>query len=275
MRIRNGLLVLSLVACAGDPVAPRGVLVPDAIDASAIKYGELDGNGHPYVGIMVAKDAAGTPIWRCTGTQMSPTIFLTAGHCTEAPAVSAEIWFDADITSGRPGNGYPFTGQARGATFTHPQFNPNAFYRFDLGVVVLSAPVAMPVYGALPALEVLEGMARARGTKNVDFTTVGYGLQFTNPVFTSARVERRVATPHLVQINTAITGDYSIELSNNASTGGICQGDSGGPNFIGSSNVVGGVTSYGRNQTCSGTGGVYRVDKADDLNWLATFGLVP
>ena len=32
----------------------------------------------------------------------------------------------------------------------------------------------------------------------------------------------------------------------------------------------GGVTSYGINGNCAGTGGVYRVDRADDLNWLTS-----
>jgi secreted trypsin-like serine protease len=57
-------------------------------------------------------------------------------------------------------------------------------------------------------------------------------------------------------------------LSNNAYTGGTCFGDSGGPNFIGDTNVIAGVTSFGLNGNCAGTGGVYRVDQADDLNWL-------
>jgi len=39
--------------------------------------------------------------------------------------------------------------------------------------------------------------------------------------------------------------------------------------------VIAGVTSYARNGNCAGTGGVYRVDRVDDLNWLATFGLYP
>lgn len=44
--------------------------------------------------------------------------------------------------------------------------------------------------------------------------------------------------------------------------------------FIGKSNVIGGVTSYGKNGNCAGTGGVYRVDRADDLGWLYdTFGV--
>ncbi len=32
------------------------------IPAGAITSGELDGNGHPYVGLMVAQDKAGNPL---------------------------------------------------------------------------------------------------------------------------------------------------------------------------------------------------------------------
>jgi secreted trypsin-like serine protease len=106
---------------------------------------------------------------------------------------------------------------------------------------------------------------------------VGYGLQQSFPDQASflehnERV-RMVAHPHLLQINTGFTGDGSLLLSNNANTGGTCFGDSGGPNFIGSSNVVGGVTSFGINGNCAGTGGVYRIDRSDDLDWLTTFGI--
>ena len=77
-----------------------------------------------------------------------------------------------------------------------------------------------------------------------------------------------VAHPKLNQINGGIVGDFSLLLSNNAHTGGTCFGDSGGPNFIGDSNVIAGVTSFGLNGNCAGTGGVYRVDREDDLDWL-------
>jgi len=239
--------------------------------AWAVKYGAPDGNGHPYVGLMVAQDANGDPLWRCSGTLLSSTLFLTAGHCTESPAAHVEIWFDADVDAGRPGNGYPFTGDVGGTPHTHPSYNPNAFFLFDLGVVVLDSPMVMSQYGALPALDVLDSLATERGRQDVGFTAVGYGLQFINPVFVESARVRMVATPDLIQINTGFTGDFSVLLTNNHSTGGTCFGDSGGPNFIGSSNVVGGVTSFGINGNCAGTGGVYRVDRADDLNWLGTF----
>jgi secreted trypsin-like serine protease len=242
--------------------------------AGAVTDGALDGNGHPYVGLMVAQDAKGKPLWRCSGTLLSSTLFLTAGHCTEAPAAQAEIWFDADVESGVPGNGYPYKGDVGGTTYTHPQYNPNAFYLYDLGVVVLKKPMKMEKYGSLPRLDQLDSLKPSASTI---FTAVGYGLQQSFPDAASWKEHnqkvRMVATPHLLQINSGFTGDFSLLLSNNTATGGTCFGDSGGPNFVGNSSVVGGVTSYGLNSTCAGTGGVYRVDRADDLNWLySTFG---
>ena len=59
----------------------------------AITNGRPDEGRHPYVGLMVALDSAGIPLWRCSGSLISPTVFLTAGHCTEPPAAHIEIWF--------------------------------------------------------------------------------------------------------------------------------------------------------------------------------------
>jgi secreted trypsin-like serine protease len=240
--------------------------------AGAITDGQLDGNGHPYVGLMVAQDASGNPLWRCSGTLLSSRLFVTAGHCTEAPAAKAQIWFAADVDAGRPGNGYPFTGEVGGKTYTHPDYNPNAFYLRDLGVVVLDTAMSMSTYGKLPAVDQLESLNTKRGRQDTSFTAVGYGLQksFPDPASWKDQAQRirMVATPHLLQIDTGFVGDFSLLLSNNANTGGTCFGDSGGPNFIGSSNVLGGVTSYGINGNCAGTGGVYRLDRSWNLNWL-------
>ena len=241
----------------------------------AVTDGEPDAGRHPYVGLMVAQDATGAPLWRCSGTLLSATVFLTAGHCTEAPAAHVEIWFQEDVESGIPGNGYPFTGNVGGTPHTHPSYNPDAFFLFDAGVVVLDSPMPMAVYGKLPQLNVLDKLESKRGQQDVTFTAVGYGLQESFPdqasfLENNVRV-RMLARPHLIQINTGFTGDFSMLLSNNHATGGTCFGDSGGPNFIDDTNVVAGVTSFGLNGNCAGTGGVYRIDRADDLNFLAGF----
>lgn len=243
---------------------------------AAVTDGEPDGNGHPYVGLMVAQDAAGNPLWRCSGTLLSPTVFLTAGHCTDG-AARVEIWFDADQAT-IDSKGYPFTGDVGGTPHTHPDYPNGSFVLRDVGVVVLDEPFASPnsVYGALPGLNQLDALATRRGQQDTTFTAVGYGLQKSFPDAASwqnsAVRTRMVAHPRLIQINTpGFTGDFSLLLSNNAHTGGTCFGDSGGPNFIGNSNVIGGVTSFGINGNCAGTGGVFRMDREWALDWVDSF----
>jgi len=78
-----------------------------------------------------------------------------------------------------------------------------------------------------------------------------------------------VANPHLIMSNVpGFTGDFSLLLSNNANTGGTCFGDSGGPNFLYGTNIVAGVTSFGINSTCAGTGGVFRMDRENVLDFV-------
>jgi secreted trypsin-like serine protease len=240
--------------------------------ASAITDGELDGDGHPHVGILVF-DFGGGPAWRCSGTLISPTVMLTAGHCTDG-AEGGRVWFDA-LEADVLAKGYPFGGAGAiefADIYTSPDYNPSAFFLNDVGVVILSVPVVLDEYGVLPEAGQLNQLKTRRGKQNQTFTAVGYGLQRINPVFIESERSRYVATPRLIQINTpGFTGDFSLLLSNNHSTGGTCFGDSGGPNFIGDSNVVGGVTSFGINGNCAGTGGVYRMDREHDIEWVSGF----
>ena len=241
----------------------------------AVTDGELDGDDHPYVGLLIF-DVGGGPAYRCSGTLLSPTVMLTAGHCTDG-AEGGRVWFDAtqdEINA----KGYPFGGSGAiefAAIETHPLFPTAPFFVHDAGIVLLSKPVYLDEYGTLPDVDQLDKLKTRRGEQNQMFTAVGYGLQAINPVFVEAERTRMVAHPHLVQINVpGFTGDFSLLLSNNHSTGGTCFGDSGGPNFVGTSNVIGGVTSFGLNGNCAGTGGVFRVDRQNVLDfinvWLAT-----
>jgi hypothetical protein len=258
----------SLIATLVATIALLGVM---ALPAGAITNGELDGDGHPHVGLMVAF-VGETPVWRCSGTLLSPTVYLTAGHCTDG-ATKVEVWFDSDEATIRS-KGYPFGGpgqSVRGTPYTHPDYDPAAFFLRDVGVVVLDEPVFTATYGVLPGLNQFDALKTRRGLQETWFTAVGYGLQRINPVFVEADLNRRVAYPHLVQINVpGLTGDFSLLLSNNAATGGTCYGDSGGPNFLGSSNVIAAVTSYGFTD-CVGTGGVFRMDRDYSRDWVMSF----
>lgn len=259
----------ALSACGADLSA---AVLDDAGITTSITYGELDGDRHPMVGLMVAQNASGNPLWLCSGTLLSPNVFLTAGHCTYG-ATSAQIWFDA-TEAGIRAKGFPVAAvpDASGTTYTPLDYNPDAFFLFDVGVVVLDEPYDLAEYAELPEQDELDALAKRRGRQDTTFTAVGYGLQRINPVFVESRLDRMLATPRLVQINApGFTGDFSLLLSNNASTGGTCFGDSGGPNFLGDGLIVAGVTSFGINGNCAGTGGVYRMDRAAPLEWVQDF----
>src|SRR5688572_9219097 len=101
-----------------------------ATPALAIVGGQPDGNGHPYVGALDVQ-LTGRRI-PCTGTLISPTVFLTAGHCTRffdaAGLTEAGVTFDP-----------VFSDQATfytGTVYTNPGFTQAQNNLGDFGVIV-------------------------------------------------------------------------------------------------------------------------------------------
>lgn len=247
--------------------------------ASAITNGELDGEDHPQV-VLILMEVDGAPAFRCSGTMIAPTYVLTAGHCTsnypDGDFSGMRIFTESDVENGD--NGYPFAGNntieaVRWAA--HPNYEDAPFFVNDVGMIELEAPGLVledEFYAELPPVDYLDQFKTKRGKNKAWFTSVGYGLQRINPVFVESERIRMVANPRLIQINTpGFTGDFSLLLSNNHSTGGTCFGDSGGPNFLHDTNVVAGVTSFGVNGNCAGTGGVFRTDRQNVQDFVYGF----
>ena len=256
------------------------MLLTMIVPVSAITNGELDGDAHPHV-VLLIMDVGGEPEWRCSATLLSPTVVLTAGHCTsnypDDPFTGMRVFTESDVENGS--NNYPYAGPnsvEAVAWYAHPLYEAGPWYAHDVGVVILTEPIYVGTYGVLPELDQLDAMKTRRGKQETTFTAVGYGLQRINPVFVESEKVRMYSEPHLVQINSpGMTGDFSLLLSNNHSTGGTCFGDSGGPNFLGSgasaTNIVAAVTSFGLNGNCAGTGGVFRMDRQDVLGFVQPF----
>ena len=252
--------------------------------AEAVTFGAPDGNAHPFVANLLFRTETG--LWSCSGTLMSPTVVLTAGHCTSEggkPNLKTWVTFAPVINippSGCMGNVNCFNtymdnlaGWTSGTAHPHPGYNDYATWpaTYDIGVIVLDEPVTMPTYGALPPLGLLEKLSPKAKT----FTVVGYGQQGDIPAFYSNIWERYVGTVKLVEVNSTFNGGMSAKYTSNAGIGGgTCYGDSGGPVFHGSSNVVASVVSFGITP-CIGTSYEFRTDTAIAQDFLAGFGITP
>ena len=236
--------------------------------AGAIINGEPDGNRHPYVVGLGFFNPDGTPGAFCTGTIVSPTVVVTAGHCTfRSP--QAVVWNSPRAAAGPP--------QSVGIPVTHPDFNPELTTpnTGDLGVVRLLVPINLAQYGALPAANTLDSYSSKKGQQEKGVTLVGYGLQsLEGPAF-----ERMVGHAEIRNVNNAAMRGYGVQTSNSRGNGtggsGTCQGDSGGPILLGDSNVVVAVNSYGKNANCVGNDYSYRTDTPAARAFLGQFVALP
>ncbi|MFP3852750.1 MAG: S1 family peptidase [Anaerolineales bacterium] len=255
------------------------------LPAAAVQFGQPDGDGHPQVGLLVF-DVDGGPAYRCSGTMIAPRVLLTAGHCTfdddtvgtGSNVTGGRVWFEPDVGAGFPANGYPSGGGtsiAFESWHTHPNYDNNAFFLHDVGVVILAEDGPGP-YASVADVGLLDDLSTRRGQQDQSFTVVGYGLQSVVPEL-QADLVRHLGEVSLIDVNGVfgIPKGTSASFTNNPGKGngegGTCFGDSGGPVFHGDSLTIAAITSFGVNANCAGTGGGYRVDTADDQAFINSF----
>jgi Trypsin len=231
--------------------------------AFAITNGVPDGNGHPYVGAVLAPQAYSDGTWEdCTGTLIAPTVFLTAEHCDLGNARVA-VTFDSSYDAA---TGTAYWGTWHGdPAYSHKTGDPH-----DIAVIVLDqapkgiVPARLPKLGALASL--------APGTPIV---AVGYGAQ-------SVTQEKGGKVLHYADVRYVATGSLTtltqvyLKASMNPShgDGGTCYGDSGGPNFVGDTNVVAATTITG-DMWCRSTNVDYRLDTKVARDFLAPYVTLP
>ena len=206
---------------------------------------------------------------------MSPTVVVTAGHCTYG-AASIRVHLDEVVVA--PGYRDPARGLV-GTPHSDPLFvGPGGSLVgevHDLGVVVLGKPVILARYARLSTLNYLEGLVPRAGGPGATLTVVGYGLQDVQPVEV-AETRRLVAEVRVLGLSNALTGGAQLQTTNaNGTGGGICYGDSGGPYLHGGDTLVA-VTKWALDlRNCTGTGLAYRTDTASALAFLSPFVKLP
>ena len=123
--------------------------------ASAITIGTADGSAHPNVGGLVAPVAYSDGTWiYCSGTLISPTVFLTAAHCAEA-SDQVRVTFSSAYQDGDK----VYTGTFHG----DPLYNQSQSDPHDIAVVVLDKAVKGIAPAQLPAANSLSNL-RARSS---------------------------------------------------------------------------------------------------------------
>jgi hypothetical protein len=246
--------------------AALGMLV-GAGTAGAVVYGEPDGNGHPNVGALLAPQAYSDGTWAsCSGTLISPTVFLTAAHCDWGIPRLA-VTFDS-VYDAKTGKTYWGTWHADPA-YSGAQGDPH-----DIAVVVFDKPISGITPAGLPKVGSLASLP-----SNQAFTSVGYGAQSVTiekgPTFHYADVRYVATSDTLFAINKAW---LRISMNPTLGDGGTCYGDSGGPNFLGSgaseTNIVAGTTITG-DTPCRSTNVDYRLDTASARAFLGQYVALP
>jgi hypothetical protein len=243
--MRRAVLLLTLMALT--TLAASGV-------AGAIINGQPDGSRHSYVGMVYNDEAL------CSGTLISPTAFLTAGHCTtflRQGGSPVYVTFESQAD-------FDPQGAYRGTPLTHPSYPA-----VDVGVVVLERPVTNVGYGSLPAAGLVNTFEVGQ-----PLTAVGYGQRGLFPAGFLLRPEasriRYVGTLEFLGI---YQGQY-IRVSGNglrSNQAGACYGDSGGPLFprFDQTTVVGVVSRGG--PVCAGQSLAQRIDLPQVLSWVNGF----
>lgn len=248
--------------------------------ASAITGGERD-TVHTNVGLVRFTTSEGR--FRCSGTLISPTVVLTAGHCTgddgAHPATNVYVSFDTDLQlDPLAANITPEERAARAAHYITGTAHPDPAWdgalsiskQHDQGVVVLDAPATTKWPGITPAPLLPVGTLDANqgALKNETFVLVGYGVDIAAKKAQIVVPERRSTTSYLKNVQDEVA-TFQINDQDSKAGGGSCFGDSGGPVFLGQ--YVAGDSSFVNSLTCNATAGYQRVDTAHSRAFLNQF----
>jgi len=253
----------------------------------AITYGFVDeNNAYSNTGAFIIKVPDGRILPICSGTLISPTVFLTASHCTSyytdqlAPlGYSAWISFDNPI---------PFDDLTSMSTnliavnqvVTNPNYSQRQSDTGDIGLLLVSSQDTVGITPAvLPREGLLNELGARNGMKNSVYTAVGYGVQDRVVGGGVPFFQDRNPVPRMFAFSSfnALNNTF-LRLSQNPATGngGTCFGDSGGPNFLDVNGVrtLVAITITG-DSVCRSTNVDYRTDTASARGFLEPYVALP
>ena len=264
--MRKTIALLAVVLCVlGFTVAAESQTGPAVVD----------GNAHPYVGALLRPRADNSLTITCSGTLVSPRVFLTAGHCVTGfvarGVTDAYVTFDPNF--GDPPN--VFSTPWHGTVILNPDWHQP--YTNDTAIILLDDPVVGIAPQPLAPIGLLNGL----GTKTLkasSFLNVGYGtaeqdvVPTVGPTFPFDGLRKYTFSAFHSLAAEKIHLDQNI----NKGLGGTCYGDSGGPTFltVGGTQYVISVVSTG-DTPCKSTSVNERIDSASAHAFIDPWLAVP
>jgi hypothetical protein len=234
-----------------------------------------DGNGHPNVGaFLLPRLADGSLRIICSGTLVTPRVFITASHCT-AFALSqgfTETWVTFDPNFGTDSEHNIFSTPYHGRIVHNPAYK--APYQADLSLILLDKPVKGIAPAKIAPRGFLDQLRDSGAIKTTEYLNVGYGsaeqlvVPTVGPTFPFDGIRKWTISgfyaldPQYIHLNQNLHQDYS----------GTGYGDSGGPTFVNTANglVVVSVVSTG-DVPCWATSVNQRVDTDESQDFLAPY----
>jgi hypothetical protein len=156
-----------------------------AAPAGAITYGTPDGNGHPEVGALLAPQPYSDGTWAtCSGTLISPTVFLTAAHCDQGVSRVA-VTFDPSAPFDAGAGRRPLTWSAHSWTTREELYHDKETMRMERSGQVTTSVSLRVTARDLDALDSLNGVLTAQPDLNVHGVT--WHVDWDNPAWPQVR----------------------------------------------------------------------------------------
>jgi len=234
-----------------------------------------DGNGHPNVGaFLLPRLTDGSLRIICSGTLVTPRVFITASHCTVFALSQGftETWVTFDPNFGTDPDHNIFSTPYHGKIVHNLAYK--APYQSDLSLILLDKPVKDITPAKLAPQGFLDALRDAGTIKTTEFLNVGYGsaeqlvVPTVGPTFPFDGIRKWTISgffaldPDQIHLNQNLHQGYS----------GTGYGDSGGPTFVQTAEglVVVSVVSTG-DVPCWATSVNQRVDTKAARDFLAPY----
>jgi secreted trypsin-like serine protease len=275
-RVRSLAVIGSFLVFAGAcSDQPSSIAAPRT--ASFIVNGQPTGNLYPAVGALLFDFASdgitGDDEW-CTGSLITPTIFLTAAHCIVTPYTPPGSQFYVSFSPDLFSTSFKYIA-ATGYVYD-PQYGHDQAHLHDLALVFLPknstrgiTPLQLPPAGYLDDL-------KAQGVINsLLFVNVGYGTSATRTGTPSFPFDGKRA--YSKSEFKSLTQTWLGLLMNTSATdlGGDCYGDSGGPKFIDGNNTMIVATVTSGDVPCRATTVDWRLDTPEARGFLGQYVKLP